>query len=477
MPNGLFARLLAKLVDWSQNTGGGGANRYFENHAQIFFCGQVEMECHLDVLPIGGTEGGMGAECIQVKLNKLNAGPMMDRIASLLRSIETECMKRLQFHVAAEMTADIAGKASAEAGAAYVFGLDALKSLDGDRPLFIELKGSGLRKTDLASSGKQVWDASPLEQHPDVFLSYRHATDSVFAQQLYDRLCFGKLPGEEGGNAADARRTFFSVGDEGRRMKVFFTQQGALRTGEQFASQLVDAIDSSLVVVPIVSAGALDRMVAQPVDYLLLEWQVAMILAESKGAGDAKLAVLPIVVPGARSVGEEAQEDESNGESRAGADAGADASAIFLDELEAHAPDNIPKETVARMLALLQRQYPEATLPTSAEDWRRTARQTVRALLRGVQQGPKAPHGGARTAASPTTRRGAEHHPTHMVHRYPPRPRHRRGNPRSANRKGSNKQRHRGRHRRVHSRQQGKWPRWLGQSQPCKIKWQKVCSA
>ena len=58
-------------------------------------------------------------------------------------------------------------------------------------------------------------------------------------------------------------------------MRVFIAKQGAVRVGEQFDSQIVNAIDSSLVVVPIVSADALDHMIDAPVDYLLLEWQVA----------------------------------------------------------------------------------------------------------------------------------------------------------------------------------------------------------
>jgi hypothetical protein len=397
MPNGMFARLLAKLVDWSQNTGTrGGVNKYAEHHAQISFCGQVEMKCRLDVRFVGGTEGGIGAECIQVKLNKLNAGQMMDRIASLLRSIEAECMEHLQFHVAVDVTADVV-RAGAEAGTTYVLGLDALKALDSGLPLHLECAGLCLRKADLASHHTQVWDVSPCEQHPDVFLSYRHATDSVFAQQLFDRLCFGKLPGEgeDEAGAADARSAFFSVGDEGRRMKVFFTQQkGALRTGEKFDCQLVDAIDSSLVFVPIVSACALDCMVVQPIDYLLLEWQVAMIIAESKGAGKAKLAVLPIVVPGARSVGKDEQEDVSQKESHADADAEA-----LLNQMETHAPNEVPTETMARMLALLRRQYPEATLPPSAEGWRRTALQTINSLLHDVQR-PEILHGSAFAATA-----------------------------------------------------------------------------
>jgi hypothetical protein len=178
-------------------------------------------------------------------------------------------------------------------------------------------------------------------------------------------------------------------------MKVFFTQQGALRAGEQFDSQLVDALDNSLVVVPIVSASALDRMIAQPVDYLLLEWQVALILAESKDVGDTKLAILPIVVPGVRSL------DDERGDEPAGATFGKeDACEHFLGQLEAHALDDVPTGTARRTLELLRRQYPGATLPLSAEGWRRTARQTVHSLLHGVQR-PEVLHGGPATAAAP----------------------------------------------------------------------------
>jgi GTPase SAR1 family protein len=391
LPNGLFARLLAKLVDWSQNTGGGGANQYYANHAKLFFCGQLEMECHLDVLSIGGADGGLSARCIQVRLNKLNAGPMMDRIESLLQKIEAECMKRLNFHVAANVSVDVARTdlGAGAGGAPYVIGLTALKSLDSDKPLYVDSKPSGLRKTDLESCRKAIWDVSPSKKDPDVFLSYRHASDSDFAQQLYDRLCFGKLPDEV------VRDDFFSVGAEGRRMKVFFTkEEDTLRVGEQFDSQLVNAIDSSLVVVPIVSAPALKSMIAQPIDYLLLEWQIAAIIAGSKGAGESKLAVLPIVVPDAPSVGAREHKDTL-------ADAchgGAGAATSLLDQLESNAPNVVPKETVTRMLTLLHQQYPGAQLPPSAGGWRRTARQTVHNLLHGIQQ-PEVLHGSSAAVA------------------------------------------------------------------------------
>ena len=93
-------------MSWSQND----ANKYHEKQAQLYFTYPVAMECRLEVLPIGGKQKQTSAECIQVKLNKLNAGSMMDRIASLLRSIEAECMKRLRFHVSADVTADVVRK-------------------------------------------------------------------------------------------------------------------------------------------------------------------------------------------------------------------------------------------------------------------------------------------------------------------------------------------------------------------------------
>jgi hypothetical protein len=375
LPNGLFARLLAKLVDWSQNTGGGN-NKYSEGHAQINFCGQVMMECHLDVVRIEGADGGLGAECIRVKLSKLNAGQMIDRIAERLRRIKAECMERLQFHVAVDMTADVKTCSRAEEGATYVIGLKALRSCD--RPLCIECKDARLRKADLASHSKQVWDVAPCDQYPDVFLSYRHATDSTFAQQLYERLCYGKLPGE---GEAEGDTGFFSVDDDGRRMRVFLSSQpDALRTGERFESQLVDTIDSSLVVVPIVSASALDRMIEQPVDYLLLEWQAAMIIAESKSVKDAKLVLLPIVVPDMHADEEEKREGTAAG--------------LALTDLEDHAPDKVPKGTVECLFECLGRVYQDASLPSDAEGWHRTARQTVHTLLNTVHR-PEVLHGGA----------------------------------------------------------------------------------
>ena len=139
MPNGLFARLIAKLVDWSQNMGGGGKNckhRFFAKHAEVFFYGDVHMRCHLDVAPISGIDKQMSADCIRVKFDKLNdAGPIIDRIHALLQDIRKDCIKRLQFHIAVETPE---ANAVAECGATYVLGLDALKSLASNQRFCVE---------------------------------------------------------------------------------------------------------------------------------------------------------------------------------------------------------------------------------------------------------------------------------------------------------------------------------------------------
>jgi hypothetical protein len=112
----------------------------------------------------------------------------------------------------------------------------------------------------------------------DVFLSYSHKVDGGFAERLFD--C----------------QQAVELGARGRRPEVFLDSY-RLEHGKSLTLELVRAVQSSRVMTPIVSVGALDELARaaegeDTVSYLLLEWWAAVELHSA----DMLARVLPIVL-------------------------------------------------------------------------------------------------------------------------------------------------------------------------------------
>jgi hypothetical protein len=164
---------------------------------------------------------------------------------------------------------------------------------------------------------------------------------------------------------------------------VFFDDK-TLQDGDEFGDQIVRAISNSRVVVPIVSRGAVDMMPHGEIDWLLLEWQCAMLVRDAKpraGIRVLPIRVLPVIMPEpaevARADGlddDGEQEDESKVEP-------APASRKELWDCAGGEP---VQHTMKRMIDLLRKECPEswgkARLPR-AESWANSAQDTVRRLF------------------------------------------------------------------------------------------------
>eukprot|EP00300_Choanocystis_sp_HF-7_P017400 c19720_g1_i3.p1 GENE.c19720_g1_i3~~c19720_g1_i3.p1 ORF type:complete len:692 (+),score=157.77 c19720_g1_i3:23-2077(+) len=246
LPTGIFVRLLAKSLAWSQSTSDGESFRPRLSKTQA-------------VLAIGGDafmmEEDQAANSIRVSFRSKNPLLVLERLQQMLGDVLRESCTNLEYRIL-------------------------LPTKDrNDTEVFAHLhtvvqtvlqKGSMWLGADQLShvrlqSRFESWlPASGIRDWYDVFVSYRWIEpDSTFATKIFD--CFRHL-------------SF-----EGRRIEVFLDQKRLLE-GRPLGEQLIAALLTSRVSVPIVSWQALERMALltsqSPVDYVLMEWTVMVELHE-----------------------------------------------------------------------------------------------------------------------------------------------------------------------------------------------------
>eukprot|EP01043_Picozoa_sp_COSAG02_P007593 COSAG02_NODE_230_length_28060_cov_5.226816_8_plen_1993_part_00 len=129
---------------------------------------------------------------------------------------------------------------------------------------------------------------SVVQLQYDVFISYRVQSDAPLARRLFDALSSVEKPSED------------CSGDK-RRLRIYL-DQARLIDGQRWDKGFLEGLSNSLVVMPIVSTGALRSMLGASetvVDNVLLEWLMTLELHER----GAVKAVLPLLV------GENAESD------------------------------------------------------------------------------------------------------------------------------------------------------------------------
>ena len=102
LPDGLFTRLLAKVVGWSQQTGGGGAhlNEYYAGYADVHFCSDAGLEgLRFEMRVLRAGAHGL-ASVVRVRVFQAVASPIVATLCALLDDIRDECMPELRYHVA-----------------------------------------------------------------------------------------------------------------------------------------------------------------------------------------------------------------------------------------------------------------------------------------------------------------------------------------------------------------------------------------
>mmetsp|Transcript_28353 Transcript_28353/g.61127 ORF Transcript_28353/g.61127 Transcript_28353/m.61127 type:complete len:357 (+) Transcript_28353:433-1503(+) len=178
--------------------------------------------------------------------------------------------------------------------------------------------------------GKWIPDCS-LRSRYDVFISYRWGGDSDFAQALFDS--FGN----------------YVVGADSRAVQVFFDKK-RLQGGRQFQSDFASALQNSLIVAPLLSADAMQRMLDHDPtreDNVLVEWLLAL---ECYACPQSRVACVFPIAFGTRS-------DNQVGN-------------LFAEGLIDQLPDCVPTASAALVRQLMQ----QAGLECSAELEGRTVR-------------------------------------------------------------------------------------------------------
>ena len=279
LPHGLFEKLISKAMMWSMKTSDfvslgtlyGGC---YKNRAELAFGNQtfrISADPHHHM--------------ISVMVDGRNPVGVHDRLVEQLKEIIAECLKSLKFISVLRFDAhDGHSKAShwktGEGNEGVMFlRLDHIKSVvEKKTTLLTNIRGGrSLLNAQEAMKMYDAWlvDYTVFDEY-DTFISYRWGErDSEFTLALFDRM------------------TLYAVGESRRAIQAFLDRK-RLQMGENFQSGFVKALLKSLVMVPIVSAEALERMTKMRVeeeDNVLIEWICGLEClkaVEKKGSGQGE---------------------------------------------------------------------------------------------------------------------------------------------------------------------------------------------
>ncbi|KAJ1434190.1 hypothetical protein B484DRAFT_394161, partial [Ochromonadaceae sp. CCMP2298] len=328
LPRGLVERLIGKAVMWCQETAA-EANSH-----------NLELFQDVVVLTFGSQrfrlKGCPEQNAIRVDVEGQSPLAVHERILGMVARIISECMKSLHFFTVLPFDPTSAG-AGAGGETLYV----PLKQM---RDMVSKQSGLNIHHRLLkpadatALFGKWIPDYS-LRNRYDVFISYRWGGDSDFAQALFDS--FGN----------------YVVGADSRAVQVFLDKK-RLQGGRQFQSDFASALAASLVLVPLLSADAMQRMLDHDPtreDNVLVEWTLAL---ECYACPQSRVACVYPIAFGTR-----AAHSPMGGN-------------LFAEGLIDQLPDTVPAASNALVRQLMQ----QAGLECSAELEGRTVRELVTQL-------------------------------------------------------------------------------------------------
>lgn len=376
LPHGLFEKLISKAMMWSMKTSDfvslgtlyGGC--CYKNRAELAFGNQtfrISADPHHHM--------------ISVMVDGRNPVGVHDRLVEQLKEIIAECLKSLKFISVLRFDAHDGhghhgSKAShwktGEGNEEVMFlRLDHIRSVvEKKTTLLINVRGG--RSLLNAQEAMKMYDAwlvdSTVFDEYDMFISYRWGErDSEFTLALFDRM------------------TLYAVGESRRSIQAFLDRK-RLQMGENFQSGFVKALLKSLVMVPIVSAEALERMTKMRVeeeDNVLIEWICGlecMKAVEKKGSGEGEvktrlMKIMPIFF-GSRVDG---------GVKGVGVDEGCCSSSnepqirnLFEEKIIDRLPDFVPSGSISKAKSLLE----SSDVKMSEEGMRRTVKEIVKEISR-----------------------------------------------------------------------------------------------
>jgi GTPase SAR1 family protein len=273
LPRGLFERLICKAVEWCRDT-----SAVQSLQSQPLFQDAA-------VLAFGNQRFRMRAfhaqNCIQVDFARGNPLAVHQRLSEQLQQIMDECMKSLRFFTVLPYPVANAVEAlsGADTATQQLIQLEYLRDIAKKHTGLHGVNGSKLlNKTQLAEHYGDWLVDDALRAEYDVFISYRWGTlDSRFTERLRDRF------------------STYNVGEDSRAVTVFLDNK-RLRDGRNFVDDFARALVHSLIVVPVLTSDALQRMKdhnPQQKDNVLLEWVMALECFHSSSSRVTR--VLPLL--------------------------------------------------------------------------------------------------------------------------------------------------------------------------------------
>ena len=265
LPSGLFPRLLGKAVEWSLRTSD-GFHRVLCRWEGVVAFGHTILHLAED----------SAHHCVRVRV--LGGGSTleaMERITLLTRRTLAASMPNLYFRVLIPLppreeggdgVCAASGAASEGSATSYIDVNTARLVAEGTDDRTVWQKGTALTTEEVCQACKPWQPVTGLQDHYDAFISYRREANKQFAMQLHDSL--SQMRCEAGG-----------------REHVVFLDTSTLEEGHDFIVSFMEAMTRTDVVVPVVSQGAVERMIrmqAGDEDNLLTEWYLAVELLEKK---------------------------------------------------------------------------------------------------------------------------------------------------------------------------------------------------
>ena len=292
MPEGLFPRVVAKCVEWVQQT---------SRRQEQVPLGSMSLKRHGALLSFGPHRFVLqhlpDINSLRVCVLVQNTGVVIERLQTIMTSVIADSYPKLCATILLPCSSAV--ESSAEK-VTYGESGDASKLADSERLLPLQCLRRAVEKKTGVWIGPAQTSTSQLSTRfaaflppqgllaaYDVFISYRWTPgygagcmDTELASKLFDVI------------------NSYAVGSKGRRPDVFLDRH-RLEEGRRFDFDFMTAMTNSTVVVPLVSWDALQRMLkVQPntpdraCDNVLLEWCLAMELLEQHRLK----CVLPIMV-------------------------------------------------------------------------------------------------------------------------------------------------------------------------------------
>jgi GTPase SAR1 family protein len=261
LPSGLFEKLITKALTWSMNTSNyvsrGNLYNCYKNYAELAFGNQrflmvADYSHHLITIHV--VDGN-------------NPVSIHDRLRDQIQEIISECLKSLKFISALKyQIGNDPHHHQQQPNNSLLIRLNQIRSLvEKKTALSINIPGGrNLLSSQEALQLYGPWLADFLSYNEfDLFISYRWGRyDSNFVKALFDRISLHSI-------------------DQSMRTAKIFLDVKRLQAGENFQMSIVHSLSKSLLIIPIVSSDALQRMITlQPTDEdnLLLEWICALEL-------------------------------------------------------------------------------------------------------------------------------------------------------------------------------------------------------